>query len=121
MQYNDISRKGYGSTVKRTLTMNEIDSYIDVCLIDEYADKDFNEGYQLDVDSLSEHERSNFLDLLMKHDTTVRDLVLYNMQKLINERLPECELKDRNRAGIKLIRMSNGDTRFESNGSYYDE
>jgi hypothetical protein len=75
--------------------MKEINSYIDRCLIDEYATKSFDEGYSLDVDDLSEHERSNFLDVLMKHDTNVRDYVLFQMQKLIDQRLPQVEVEDR--------------------------
>lgn len=99
--------------------MKELHRYIDTCLIDEYADKDFHNGYTLDVDSLSEHERSNFLDELMKHDTTVRDLVLYHMQKMIDERLPECEAKDRDHAGLRVITLSNGDRQIVPQGRYY--
>jgi hypothetical protein len=97
---------------KGMANMDEINSYIDVCLIDEYAEKDFENGYSLDVDSLPENERANFLDRLMQEDTTVRDLVLYHMQKLIDERLPEREAEDRQHAGLKLIRLSNGDTQL---------
>lgn len=95
--------------------MKELYKYVDICLIDEYADKSFTEGYSLDVDDLSEHERSNFLDELMKNDTTVRDLVLFHMQKLIDERLPECEAKDRYDAGLTLRQLSNGDRILVSN------
>jgi hypothetical protein len=98
--------------------MKELTSYIDICLIDEYADKDFENGYSLDVDSLSEHERSNFLDLLMKNDTAVRDFVLHNMQKLIDERLPECEANDRSHAGLRLSQRSNGDSYLERCASW---
>lgn len=90
--------------------MKTLNHYIDICLIDEYADKDFRNGYALDVDSLSEHERSNFLDEIMKHDTSLRELILMGMQKLIDDRLPECEVKDRAEAGLTLRRLSNGDT-----------
>jgi hypothetical protein len=96
--------------VKGMTNMDSLNQYIDLCLIDEYAEKSFTEGYSLDVDSIPEHDRSNFLDELMRHDTTVRDLVLYHMQKLIDERLPECEVKDRQNAGLRLIHLSNGDT-----------
>lgn len=92
--------------------MKELNRYIDICLIDEYATKSFTEGYSLDVDDLTEHERDNFLAELMKHDTAVRDLVHYHMQKLIDERLPECEAEDRRHAGLKLVRLSNGDTQL---------
>jgi hypothetical protein len=103
----------YQQLAKGMANMKEINRYIDVCLIDEYADKDFANGYSLDIDSLPDHERANFLDLLMQHDTNVRDLVLYHMQKLIDERLPERELEDRHGSGFKLIRLSNGDTILE--------
>ena len=99
--------------------MKTLNHYVDICIIDEYADKDFQNGYSLDVDDLSEHEKANFLDELMKHDTAVRDLVHYHMQKLIDERLPECEVKDRQHAGLKLITLSNGDTRLVPEGRYY--
>lgn len=89
--------------------MKELNRYIDICLIDEYANKNVNRGYSLDIDSLPEHERSNFLDELMKNDTTVKDLVLFHMQKLIDERLSHCESKDRDLLGISVVRMSNGD------------
>lgn len=122
MQYNDIKFGGKDVRVKRSLTrMDEISRYIDICLIDEYADKDFENGYTLDIDSVPEHDRSNFLDLLMKHDTGVRDHVLYAMQQMIDARLPECEVSDRDAAGLRLVQMSNGDTRIERYRDYYDE
>lgn len=71
-----------------TMTVNQ---YIDLCLIDEYADKDHVNGFALDLDDLPKHEIDNFLDVLMEDDTAVRDLILSHMQKLIDERLPERE------------------------------
>lgn len=97
---------------KGMANMDEINSYIDVCLIDEYAEGDFVNGYSLDVDSLPENERANFLDRLMQEDTAVRDFVLFHMQKLINARLPEREAVDRQHAGLRLVRLSNGDTQL---------
>jgi hypothetical protein len=97
------------STVKEN-HINTLNRYIDIQLIDEYADKDSKDGYSLDIDSIPEHTRANFLDELMKHDTSVRDLVNYAMQEMINERLPECELRDRENRGLTLVRLSNGDT-----------
>lgn len=92
--------------------MKTLNNYIDIFLIDEYADKDINHGYSLDVDSLSAHEKSNFLDQLMMHDTEIRDIITYHMQKLIDSRLPVCEAKDRENAGISLNHLSNGDYIF---------
>lgn len=71
--------------------MNEINKYIDVCLINEYAFQT-EDGFMLDVDSLPEIEKTNFLDVLMKDDTTVRDFVLFQMQKMINERIEHYEV-----------------------------
>lgn len=98
--------------IKRNFKMS-LDRYIDVCLIEPYAEKDIERGYTLDIDSLPEHERDNFLDMLMKEDTTVRDLVLFHMQQLINTRLPECEVNDREAQGFRTIHLSNGDTYLE--------
>jgi len=99
--------------------MKELNRYIDTCIISEYADKDIHNGYTLDVDSLPEHERANFLDELMKHDTAVRDLVLSHMQKLIDDRLPECEANDREDSGLRVITFPNGDRRVVPQGRYY--
>jgi hypothetical protein len=98
--------------------MDSLNQYIDLCIIDEYADKSFSEGYSLDVDSLPDNEISNFLDELMKRDTNVRDYVLHCMQQLIDSRLPECEVNDREHAGLRLVHMSNGDTRIERMRGY---
>jgi len=94
-----------------------LDRYIDLCLIEPYAEKDIERGYTLDIDSLPEHERANFLDMLMKDDTTVRDLVLFHMQKLINTRLSEYEVNDLDAKGLKHIYLSNGDTYLTTKGN----
>lgn len=104
MQYNDICRNDYGRKIKKDLAMQQLHNYVDICLIDEYANKDFENGYSLDLDDLSENERENFLKELMQHDTAVRDLVHYHMQKLIDERIPECEFRDFN--SINLVRRA---------------
>jgi hypothetical protein len=98
--------------------MDSLNQYVDLCIIDEYADKSFTEGYSLDVDSLPDNEISNFLDELMKRDTTVRDYVRHCMQQIIDSRLPECEVNDRSNAGLTLVHLSNGDTRIERMGEY---
>jgi hypothetical protein len=99
--------------------MKELNRYIDTCIIAEYAEKDFHNGYTLDVDSLPDNERANFLDELMKHDTAVRDLVLCHMQQLIDDRLMKCEVTDRNDAGLRMITLSNGDKRVVPQGRFY--
>lgn len=103
--------------IKRNLKMT-LDRYIDVCLIEPYADKDIERGFSLDIDTIPEHERDNFLDMIMKEDTTLRDLVLFHMQQLINSRLPECESNDREAKGLRTIRLSNGDTYLTSKGAF---
>lgn len=92
--------------------MNKINQYIDICLIDEYATKNA-EGLSLDINDLPSNEISNFLDILMSDDSAVHDLVLDHMQKLINERLPDCEIKNRENNGLSLVRLSNGDSYLE--------
>lgn len=89
-----------------------LNQYIDLMLIDEHADKTVP-GYELDVDDLSDHDRSNFLDELMLHDDSVREFVLNHMQKLIDRRLPEREAQDRLNDGFSLKHLSNGDTMLE--------
>lgn len=73
--------------------MEVINTYIDHCLIQEYGvpNKELN-CFELDIDDLPKNEIENFLDRLMQEDTTVRDVVRYHMQKLIEERLSEMPL-----------------------------
>jgi hypothetical protein len=116
MQYNKIDHKDYDFSVKRNLTMDKIERYIDVCLIDEYA-----ENYLLDVDSLPKHDISNFLELLMAHDTAIKDFILHNMQKMIDARLSHREIHDQHNAGLTFLPLSNGDTLLQRQRGYYDE
>lgn len=80
---------------------NSIEKYIDTCLISEYADKDFKHGYSLEVANLSDHEKSNFLDLLFRNDPVLKEMALDRMQELIEQRLPRIEAQDRYDAGFK--------------------
>jgi|GEM_PF-2140544 len=91
------------------MTIKSLNTYIDACILDEYAAKSFNEGYSLDVDSLPEHEVTNFLDRLMQEDTGIRELVMLKMQEMIDARLPEYESQDRFDRGQRMMRLSNGD------------
>ena len=101
---------GYNNNSQGVSQMQRIEKYIDNCLIDEYADKS---NYTLDVSDLPQNELDNFLDQLMSADTEVRDLVLYKMQQLIDSRLPEVELKDRQDKGIKTFKdRTTGEVRF---------
>ncbi len=99
-------------------SMESLNKYVDLCIIDEYAEKSFEEGYTLDVDCLPDNEIANFLAELMERDTSVRDYVLHSMQQIIDDRLPECEVRDRENAGLTLVHMSNGDTRIERMRGY---
>ena len=72
-----------------------IERYIDRCLLDEYATKDYQDGYTLYVDDLPAQEIDNFLDKLMQDDTAIRDFVRHQMQQLIDERLPQYEANHR--------------------------
>ena len=94
----------------KEIPMKSLHRYIDVCLIDEYADKDYVDGYLLDLDSIPDHEKEVFLNEIMKSDSALRDLIHFHMQAYINERLPICELKDMEFQGLKVSRRTNGDT-----------
>ena len=117
MIYNE--NNGMKPTLSKRISKMKLEQYIDLCLIDEYADKSFAHGYSLDLDNLPDHEVENFLDHLMKNDTAVREYVRIKMQEYIDARLPECEAEDRRHAGISLRYRSNGDTYLEyPRGSY---
>jgi hypothetical protein len=93
-----INRKGMTD-------MDIIEKYIDYNLINEYADKNQKHGYLLDIVSsdITDHERSNFLDILFKNDPIIRPLILDRMQELIDQRLYIVELKDRHKEGFKPV------------------
>lgn len=73
--------------------MEEINTYIDHCLIQEYGvpNREIN-AYELDLDDLPEIEKDNFLHRLMQQDTHVRDAVHFAMQSMIESRLREVTL-----------------------------
>ena len=89
--------------------MKEINSYIDNCIINEYANKSLENGYSLDIDDVPPNDIAHLLDLLMKYDTDVRDQVLSRMQNWIDERLPICEMQDNYNNNIRVSRTINGD------------
>lgn len=73
--------------------MENINTYIDRCLIEEYGVKNRElNAYELDIDDLPENEKDNFLHRLMQEDTTVRDVIHHHMQRLIEKRLREVTL-----------------------------
>lgn len=71
--------------------MKALHTYIDRCLIDEYVTKHPEDGLSLFVSDLPKHEIENLLTRMMDENTSVKDLVLDEMQKLINERLSVIE------------------------------
>lgn len=87
MQYNIISSAGSGLPVKRKLTMEKLYSYIDSCIIPDYL----SENFKIDIDDLTDHDRSNLLDIFMQNDTNLRQIALNHMQKLLDERLLKYE------------------------------
>jgi hypothetical protein len=96
-------RQGAHITPKGLKNMDIINRYIDHNLINEYADKNSKHGYLLDVMSLTNHEKSNFLDILFKEDSILRHAALERMQELIDERALAVELQDKYKAGFKRI------------------
>jgi len=107
-------KENRGIIVKGMTNMrNTIEKYIDNCLIDDYADKDLICGYSLDVCSISEHDRYNFLDVLLKNDPILKDLVLDRMQELIDSRLSRIEVQHKYDAGLNPVHDSiNGEVRW---------
>lgn len=80
--------------------MNSINRYIDLMLVDLYANKDWEKGYSLDVDSLPPHEIKNFIDELMKHDTAFKEMAMIEMQRLVDERCFSRERTDKEAGGF---------------------
>jgi hypothetical protein len=82
------------------MNMN-LKKYINLCLIDDYADKDFKNGFSLCVSSLPDKELNNFLEIMVKHDPIMKELILDRMQELIDEHMPEREAKYKYDSGLK--------------------
>jgi len=73
--------------------MENINTYIDHCLIQEYGVKNYElNSFELDLDDLPKNEIDNFLHRLMEQDTHVRDAVHFAMQSMIESRLREVTL-----------------------------
>jgi len=75
--------------------MDYIDRYIDSNIISEFADKDLTNGYTLHIVDVPEHDLTNLVDLMLKKDEVLRDIILDHVQKRINDRLPEYEMDHR--------------------------
>lgn len=104
MNYN-INQEVTWMLVMPSQTLN---SYIDICLIDEYATKD-QDSFHLHIDEIPQPELANYLDRLMTDDEAFKEMVTDYMQAKIEERLPECESKYREDHGLTMTRTDNGD------------
>lgn len=73
--------------------MDEVYSYIDHCLIEEYGTPNYElNAFDLDIDDVPEREIENVLDRLIRSDCGLRDTVHNYIQDLINQRLREVTL-----------------------------
>ena len=90
-------------------TMNNLNQYIDLMLIDEYADKDILCKYSLAIEEIPSLEKQNFLHELLKHDEILNELIDERMQVLIDKRLEEMESKDRDSMGLTVRYHADGD------------
>lgn len=89
--------------------MIELEKFIDHCIIDEYATKNIEEGYYLDVDQIPAHDQNILLEKLMEADTGLRNYALAYMQQMIDERIVEVELEEREHLGFTARRTDDGD------------
>lgn len=73
--------------------MEEVYTYIDHCLIQEYGmpNRHLN-CFELDIGDVPDREIENLLHRLLKQDSNMRDLVHSQIQKLIDQRLREVTL-----------------------------
>lgn len=73
--------------------MEQVYSYIDRCLIEEYGRPNYElNAFDLDIDDVPEREINNVLDRLMKEDSSLREIVHIHIQGLIEKRLREVTL-----------------------------
>ena len=73
--------------------MEQVYSYIDSCLIQEYGTPNHElNAFDLDIDDVPEREISNVLDRLMKEDSSLREMVHIHIQGIIEKRLREVTL-----------------------------
>lgn len=96
-----------------------IKSYIDHCLLDEYAAKSRHYGYSLDITDLPDNELTNFLDYALKNDPATRELITAHLQELIESRLPLYECEHRYSQGMVPVRDSvNGEVNWIRSRGY---
>lgn len=73
--------------------MEQVYSYIDKCLIEEYGIPNYElNTFDLDIDDVPETEINNVLDRLMKEDSSLREMIHLHIQGLIEKRLREATL-----------------------------
>lgn len=85
----------FNNLPNRRKIMDDLNKYVDRCLIDEFAYKNLEEGHYLDIENVPPSEQINFLNKLFETDTGLREFALLYMQKMIDERLPEVTALDR--------------------------
>lgn len=95
MLYNKLNRNEYGQEIKGNLfvpkpQLKELYSFIDDCLLTHAKRNRYGE-YQLYAEDLPKKTILNFVIEALNHDTSIRDELLYRMQQLIDDRMPEFE------------------------------
>lgn len=71
--------------------MDKLNTYIDRCIIQEYATKSLTDGFSLDVESIPANEMSHLIERLINSDSEIKEILLDHVQKLINARIPYVE------------------------------
>ena len=68
--------------------MNKIaERYMDLCIIDEYADKDLQCGYSIDISDIPIEEIHNLIDVLLTHDMNFRDFIFDHLGDILTRRV----------------------------------
>ena len=93
--------------------MKDVIRFLDLCVIDEYATKDFRDGWSLDADNIPRCDIETLVNLLMQEDTAVRDTIMSHIQTLIDERIRDREVNERYAAGFRAVRHADGDLTIE--------
>jgi hypothetical protein len=99
--------------------MNNFESYIKNCLISEHADKNFEDGWSLDINSIPKQEIHNFLDMLMENDPMFRRDTLDYMQSIIDDRMRDIEVDCRYESGIRMTYTNDGDSQLKYTNNNY--
>ena len=98
---------------RTTKPMIALEKFIDRCIIDEYATKNLEEGYYLDVNQIPEHDQNMLLAKMFEADTNLRNYAISCMQNMIDERIVEVELEERDYLGFTARHDDCGDIYLE--------